>query len=816
MTPLQLTLTNFTGIRAGLGRDEITVDLRIAGELVAIVGPNGAGKTTVLDNLHPYRLMPSRATGYAPGSFSYYDHTYGHAAKVLLWEHAGTTYESSIVIKGAGKTKSQECYLHEICADGTKRTVVLPDNTASDGKSATYDACVNHILGSPELFFTTAFACQGRRTLADYTNSDVKTLMSDLLGLDSIREIGDRAKGIAAAARAKLEAVGDARAKVDALRATRDALERETAALQEQDEQCSLALCTYEATFKIASERVLALTQDQAGAALVAQQRERLKRRIADEAAEMQATFAALERRFHDAIGSAEGAYRSAGRQVTAARARVTDSSAKIEALLVTAGLRDSLRQRLDIATAIANTIAPLEVEIAAAEEAAREADAAERAASEATITLRAAVEVARAAKMALEAAERRSALVEQVPCAGMEMQNACQLLADAVAARANLDGLRQDFSAASAAHNDAIATHEAALARRARHGAPPDVAPLRAKLKAAQQTHASLSGLASRIDAADRAAAEADQETERLAALETEVAAATDALADALAAMEQLERQRVSETAAAREANQKRMQAMEAELAALPQADTAALDAAHAQRAEAETKLSGWRRRQNEIEAKLAVCEERAKMIDSETKAAEAMTITASRLENEVAQWTLLAKACGNDGIIALCIDDAGPAIAGLCNDLLMTCYGPRFSVAIETQRETQAGTAKETFDIRVLDADRDESKSIRDVSGGERVYINEAMTRAMALYQAQASGRHYECLFADESDGALDTEKKRQFASMKRRVLEVGGYRREIYISHSAEVQEAADAVIDMEDLRHRARESAGAVLS
>lgn len=54
--PLALTLTGFKGIRSGLGRDTITLDLEaLAGDarLVAIAGSNGRGKTTVMDNLHP-------------------------------------------------------------------------------------------------------------------------------------------------------------------------------------------------------------------------------------------------------------------------------------------------------------------------------------------------------------------------------------------------------------------------------------------------------------------------------------------------------------------------------------------------------------------------------------------------------------------------------------------------------------------------------------------------------------------------------------------------------------------------------------------
>ena len=55
-TPLRITLTGFKGIRSGLGRDTLTLDLEAtlgSASLVAIAGANGRGKTCVLENLQP-------------------------------------------------------------------------------------------------------------------------------------------------------------------------------------------------------------------------------------------------------------------------------------------------------------------------------------------------------------------------------------------------------------------------------------------------------------------------------------------------------------------------------------------------------------------------------------------------------------------------------------------------------------------------------------------------------------------------------------------------------------------------------------------
>ncbi|CAB3802752.1 hypothetical protein LMG28138_05247 [Pararobbsia alpina] len=91
MRPLILYLKGFTGVRDGMKRDEITIDFEmLPAGLIALVGPNGCGKTTIMDNLHPYRILPSRATKLSVDAFSYWDHLFGvQAEKVLEWEHGG-------------------------------------------------------------------------------------------------------------------------------------------------------------------------------------------------------------------------------------------------------------------------------------------------------------------------------------------------------------------------------------------------------------------------------------------------------------------------------------------------------------------------------------------------------------------------------------------------------------------------------------------------------------------------------------------------------------------------------------------------------
>lgn len=197
----------------------------------------------------------------------------------------------------------------------------------------------------------------------------------------------------------------------------------------------------------------------------------------------------------------------------------------------------------------------------------------------------------------------------------------------------------------------------------------------------------------------------------------------------------------------------------------------------------------------------------EQAKALKAQLATAQANQRSAERhaadVERELSAWTLLAKCLSNDGIIARDIDDAGPTLAALANDLLLACYGPRFTLEVITQTANAKGELREDFDIIVHDGWRDESKSLKMVSGGESVWINASLTRAIALYLAGNTGRRYATLFSDEADGPLDPEHKRMFMDMKREVLRLGGYECEFFVSQTPELTAMADRIIDLDKL-------------
>ncbi|HMI85962.1 MAG TPA: AAA family ATPase, partial [Polyangiaceae bacterium] len=170
---------------------------------------------------------------------------------------------------------------------------------------------------------------------------------------------------------------------------------------------------------------------------------------------------------------------------------------------------------------------------------------------------------------------------------------------------------------------------------------------------------------------------------------------------------------------------------------------------------------------------------------------------------EGDLADWTLLADSLGREGIQALEIDAAGPELTELINDLLRTCVGSRWTVTVETQRLSSDGKKQiEGCEVRVLDTERGRDGTAESLSGGERVLVGEAVSLALSMLACRRSGVQGPTLIRDESGAALDPANARNYVAMLRRAAELVGASHVLFVSHSLEVQELADARIEIKD--------------
>ncbi|MES2260569.1 MAG: DNA repair protein [Pseudomonadota bacterium] len=804
MTPLSLTLTGFCGIRDGLGRDSITIDFEHAtggAALVALTGRNGRGKSTILDNMTPYPIMASRAGADGMGAFSYYDEVYlPENHKAFEWLMDGVRYRSHLVMRINGKRRT-EAYLHR--RDGEGWTPVrLADGTVSDGKMETYGRCVEGIAGTAATFFSTAFSAQHRRQLSSYRNGEIKSLLADLLRQDAVRARGERASEVLRLLRAGLLSVRQQQqarhqiltqlaAQCDTLG---DAAAKAGLARQNRNVACARLDAKRTALAAMRAEEALAAGIEARRTQLLAERQTALAaRQHAIDA--LDAELLREEAAFDDM--AQRHAQRAARRETTLASLRAQRTT-----------LRDS-QEALHHARHAASRLALRQL-VTMRREAALEVLQAALARHERADAMLALAQTRQAGiereagQAALKAQElrQRFALTAEVPCAGMALQAGCKLLADAHHAQA----LLPDATSVVARLNEQHATLTAEIG--ALRAQASGVQPARATAKRSESKLARSRRLLAQCE---RLAARCDVLTQSgtmLAEIEARLASHTEH-GTAERAEEDVEynaqRGRLVALNTRRGHTQQPSETIErldALLAALPPAfDQRALAQAAHDCDEAQARLH------QAEQAQLAALREQDRAAElARQQQAQASTYDAhehrlQQLEQHLGHWSLLSKALGNDGIIALAIDDAGPELSMLANQLLLACYGPRFSVSIKTQLATAKGELREGFDITVHDARSDTFKSVAKMSGGERIWINECLARAMALYLAQADGRRCATLFSDEADGAFDAQNKRRFMAMKREVLRIGGYAQEYFISHTRELTDMADAVIDLE---------------
>jgi exonuclease SbcC len=771
MRPLKLTLTGFIGVRDGMKRDTITLDLEsLPAGLIALTGPNGAGKSTIMDNLHPYRIMPSHAAKVSVDAFSYWDHVDGvHALKEFEWEHGGVRYRSSFAFRKPGKTGKAEYYLAWRDPDGSWQPMQTGDGTVSDGKAEAYDLCVESVCGSLESFFTSVFSAQNRRPLATYGATEIKALLAELLHIDDLRTLSVKAADVAKAlgrvldsTQQQLVALGSKRDRaaqidqdiasdaqaVDTTRESRETLNAKVATLTDQ--------------------RAVLTARQTANASAQARLRE-LGTRRSQIAAAMQALAT-------DA--TADG--RRLNQRRTTVRSSIAQHNAVIaqrDAILGAAAVRDAAQARIASEEA---RVEPIQREISALEEK-------QLALTSASSRLRGLESEGTSKATLLKSLEHQASVISTVPCAGHEMHNTCPLLAQARQAdvqvqeqRVSLRDLRSTFRA-KREEIDVLTPQVQQLA-----GKRLELKAVNDAIAAARRDLQRAVDLAARKPLLDSATEGLGTASEELATLDTEEAT--------LRARREAHQARLSEE----------VKELDAEVARLGVDDVAGVIA------DLDRQLTQCREAFTAADARIeslirsqATREVERQAIAKELAGFDATQSRANRISDEVAQWKLLTKGLGNDGVIALTIDDAGPALTKMVNDLLLACYGMRFTVEIQTQRVLASGELREGFEILVHDADRDSTKAVTVMSGGQKVWINECLTRGIALYMAGNAGQPYQTLFSDESDGPLDPQRKLQFMRMKREVLRQGRYEREIFISQTPDLVAEADAVIDVEAL-------------
>lgn len=778
--------------------------------LIAIVGKNGAGKSTMLELALPgamYRSTPTRG--------SLVDLATARDAMLEARVVNGSTWTLRHLVDAVSK-KSEAIVLDAAGA------AVLPD-----AKVRSFDAWAAKHLPSPEVLLASVFAPQGAAGFLGMKPGDRKAVLLRVLGVERLELLAEQARERHRAALAQVEdlqaKIGEEIARTGDADALADQLESARAEAHEADE----ALAAARAELAAGQAEAQARATRAAAAKIVLERRAEIEaalgtaRATADglyvrirnnraalaQADEIRAAVRRLEVLPADiAAAEARAAQASQARAVAQADMRAAEA-AKAAAgrdKVAAGGRADRARARLaeaDAVSAAADQIQPLR-------EAVLDVGAEAQLRSNDLDALR--------GKRLAGAAERITALraglegISELPDDG-DIRHA-SVLADstlavddeAVTLAAELPAQLKAAEAALRAAQDRLAVAQRKLADTelvaARLG---DVEAARGELDDAAQAeqaaderwsaaHAELGAATARADRASREVKEADPsalraERDSLAPL----AAKEKPLAQAETRLAELEPQLT--------AGQAELARLEAQLSATPApnpepspapaiADLEGLVRAAEQAGKDAVKLVTL------LEARLETARAGGALrAELEGKRAAA--------DGEVADWARLSSDLGRDGLQAAEIDSAGPELTELVNDLLHTCMGPRFTVSIETTRLSADGKRQiEGCEVRVLDTVKSRDAEAATYSGGERVLLGEAMSLALSMLACRRAGLEGVTLVRDETGAALDPENARAYVAMLRRSAELVKAEHVLFVSHSPEVQDLADARIDL----------------
>lgn len=165
---------------------------------------------------------------------------------------------------------------------------------------------------------------------------------------------------------------------------------------------------------------------------------------------------------------------------------------------------------------------------------------------------------------------------------------------------------------------------------------------------------------------------------------------------------------------------------------------------------------------------------------------------------EAEQADWSLIARALGRDGVQALLIDAAGGELTELVNDLLRSCFGSsRYTMEVRTTRPKKKEKGeKEVLDFLVYDNEQpqDPPRDAREYSDGQMAILREAIALAFALLSRRRLGIQITPV-RDETGANLSPANAIAYVRMLRRFAEIAGCDKLLFVSHSETVQALAD---------------------
>ncbi|MDP2883710.1 MAG: hypothetical protein Q8P51_01650 [Ignavibacteria bacterium] len=794
MKPISLHLRGSIGVRDGLGLEEISIDFtRFCPGLICLVGPNGSGKTSILDNIHPYLCLASR-DGYLASHF-YLEDSY----RDFTFEMESTRYRSLIMIDA--KTGKNEAYLY------------MNDHPLNDGKIVSYKQALESLIGPPELFFQSIFSGQGTVGFTDLTPAKRKELFFELLNLQKYESYSQHAREAAE----ELE---------KSLAAKKAIIEQSEEELQSRPqvlasiEAATARRCELQGSVQLHEQVFERICQDQSDL------RQKLEARIQQrkEATALDEEIRPLAIRLRKigemySLEKKKGELKIAAVEKELARIRTICSHKEDIALRVEElrSLREEAR-RLEVLEKEAYEIGRVEAEARAVHQREREQYQQNRArlvrerdriTSEERLLRKTIDHELSLCEGELERVRKSAALIDTVGCSLIEgLPEQCVLLSKAVEAREAIPELERRLrilrSSQYIEQQGALQLGRELLACDAQRTSLEQSAPtfdetrfvrLMAALGYDRSKHEDV-----RLQISTLQKKGWEQLLEEVKIAESVELEKRSALASIDEQLSELEARYERELGEAREllaGKQARRLAIVIDEDLLDETSYEAskkrikkiLEHVQSDELACAGEIASGRM----LVEKLDALEERNRQTHSE----------ANRLAERITDWRLIQRACSKDGIPALELDAAGPAISRIANALLASSFGSRFQIRFETTRLSKDSKKQlETFGVRIYGEDGE--KSIEDLSGGEQVWIERAIAEAIAIHLSESSQHSFQSTFQDEADGPLDPENKQNYLAMLRESFKLGRRHYAFIVTQTPDIWQQVDQRIHLDPAR------------
>jgi len=747
-----LKLRGFVGVKKGLGLDEIELNLSGLSGLIALSGQNGAGKTSILESLQPYRTLASRSKALQHHVFM------RDACKELDFDFQGDNYKTKVLID---------------CDSGRQEGYIWKNGASEiNGKVRNYDAYIEDLFGSKDLFFNSIFCAQNASKLSDLTTGKLKELFSEFLRLDQY---------VAHEATTKqcLVILGSQASVYD----------RQVERIQESvrlligvDEQL-------EGAINAKTEQTALITQIEHSIVSMAS-------RIVT-TGEIIAVNAIMEDRAEDFRG-----------RIKASEAGIENASDEYNARVD--GLRGKLRKvKADISTFDKTLEMRDEIEAATSrktelnEKIINQTTAIERCQSD----LYAIREKIHQHDQTIPPSTKPHKRENDIPLLKLQIQNAeskaqdlekrdpdctsktCSFIEGALQAQGSVEGLRAELKAVGwevAEHDRKVETilKEAAGAKAEMQGIEDEISRtvkiLQKRLSASKVEYDECARRAARHDDLRVAIAQkktAQARAEELTAQGMKEKTVFDVRNDNLWA--ELDKMRAS------------LDEIMAKIDSSAKGTLTALEITH------EDKLAEKKGIMEQVDALSSDIQQYQREIEQRNayrKQESELNLKQASIQTQIKEWTYLRDALSKDGLRALEIDAVAPSISAYANQILFNTFGPAYSVKLRTQDDE----GREVLDILAIEEDGKETL-LEDLSGGEKVWSLKALRLAMTLIAKQKSARQFLSALADEEDGALDAGNAQNFIHLYRSFMDAGGFEDCYFISHRPECIAMADHVLE-----------------